>query len=243
MPAIDALYLDHRRTRRGFFAHAAQLTLMTILFLVVSAVALAYSLGYIPNFATGSLQQTGGVYVNVSNGVPATIYLDGAAQPYGAAVQISHVMPGQYDLKVLANGYQSLDEQVQVTADTVSALHNLVLIKTKPLPTPVDSGWLPLIPPTPSGSVTIRNTDELWRNKLLLTRTSGPIVEVADYTDGRHVVYQQGDTLWLYDLENGITDQLVSGVGGAPLSFEFENGGQTLVYQTAGQTAKAVTLY
>ena len=127
--------------------------------------------------------------------------------------------------------------------NTVSAVHNLILIKTIPLPVDVTSDWLPILPAVPDVRAIVRNSDELWIDGKFVTRTSRDIVQARFYPDNRHVVYQEAGAIWILDTESVTTELLLSGTGESALPYEFEKGGQILVYQVNGGAAKAISLY
>ena len=243
MSEIVTLYSAHLAPARGFWKHFAYLSLMTLLFLTLSAVAVYYALGYQINWQTRQLQQTGNIYVNIRNNVPAQIYVNGQLEPDSRPLTLSHLFPGQYSLLVKADGYQPFQQLVRVDRNTVSALHNLVLIKTTPLSVDVDPNWLPLLPVTPDARVTVRDASELWIDNAYVTRTSQDIVQARFYSDNRHVTYQEAGALWMLDTESVTTELLVTVIGDSPLPYAFENGGQVVVYQAYGGQAKALSLY
>lgn len=243
MPEIVTLYSAHLQPARGIWKHFAHLAMMTLTFLVLASLAVYYALGFQLNWQTHRIQQTGSLYINIRNNVPAQIFINGQLQSGNQPLTVSHVFPGQYALLVTADGYQSFERLVDVTANTVSAVHNLVLIKKNPQNIQVDASWVPLQPVTPDTRAVVRSSNELWIDNKFVTRTSQDITQVRFYVDNRHVIYQEAGALWLLDIENISTELLLSGIGDSVLPYNFENGGQILVYQVNGGITKAISLY
>ena len=243
MSQIVTLYTSHLQPARGLWKHIAYLSGMTVIFLTLSALAIYYSLGYEINWQTRKIQQTGNLYVNIRNNVPAAIYVDGQLEPSSRPLTLSHVFPGQYALRVNAEGYQPFQELIRVDKNTVSAVHNLILIKIIPEEVSISPDWLPILPTTPDNRAIVRNANELWVDNKFVTRTSQDILQARFYVDGRHVIYQEAGAIWMLDTESVTTVLLLSGIGNSVLPFAFERSGQILAYQTNGGPAKAISLY
>lgn len=243
MPELVTLYDAHLKPARGFWKHFLTLTGLAISFCLISLIAVYFALGYQINWQARTLQRTGSIYVNIRNNVPVSIYINGVLEPASRPLTVSHLFPGQYALLISATGYQPFTELLNVEENKVSAIHNLIMVRTVPVPIAVNPDWLPIAAVSPDTQVEVRNEDELWVNNQFITRTSQNIIQTRFYQDNRHVIYQEDGKLWMLDLENLTSKLLVSDIGQTQLSFAFENGGQVLVYQQNGATAKAITLY
>lgn len=238
------LYLAHRRRRRSRARHFFSLLGMTLTFLMVSVIAIFYSLGYEVNLEAKSVQQTGSLMLDADSTDSASVYVNGQLAGTKLPFWSTHLFPGTYSLSLRKDGYQEWDRTVDVAANQVVSFRNLVLVKDKPDVVPAKDAWLVNTDEGVSKDIEVRSSDELWLDGVFLTRTSQDILSAQYYPGNNQIVYQAGKDLWLLEPQSMTTQLLLSISAPTPISYTFRENGRELVYRdpTDGKV-KAVLLY
>ncbi|MEK7124868.1 MAG: carboxypeptidase-like regulatory domain-containing protein [Patescibacteria group bacterium] len=115
-----------KRTRRILFYTCA------ILFLVVSYVAITYSLGYKYSFREGRFFRTGALTLQVSTS--ANVYvndkLEGSTSLLTNSFGFDRLLPGVYSIRAQRDGYTSWQKNVTVYEGLVTDFPNVLLLPT-----------------------------------------------------------------------------------------------------------------
>lgn len=206
-----------------------QVIWMTISFILISMVVIFYALGFKINWQAKQITQTASLYFNsdIPN-LTAKITLNGKVVGTSFPTKLSLLFPGDYDLKISKNKYQTYEKLFQLKANRILYFSNILLVLQKTVQGPSEA-LDQFIPPANQSGIQIKNGDEIWLNGQFITRVSGTITYAAWYPDNNHIVYEVGQDLWLTDLEGQSTMHLASLQ--TPISIlSYANNGQYLVY-------------
>lgn len=239
---MPSAYLRHRQPHKSSLRHFLELSFLTGIFVIVSAIAVFTSLGYRLNIQAKTIERSGGVALSIRNGVVAMVQLDGKNEGT-TPKRIPHVYPGMHTLLVTADGYQPFKRDITVQAETVTAYNDIFLVFLSPKSVPVNPSWLPLTPTYTDSRLEIKSGNELWQDGKFLTRTSGDIIQSRYSSDSHQIIYQEGKTLWLYTPSSQTTVQLLMAITTAPLLFDMRENGRILVFEQSAGVTQAVALY
>ena len=240
---ISSLDLSHLQNRRTARAHLQRNFLTYSIFIVLSIIATLYSLGYVVNWQTGTVQQTGLITLDsrISNLKPE-IWINnqkvGGEFPY----RFPRAFPGSYTVLIKKDGYQLWERHLQVEPNKVASFPSIVLILEQPkIVSPEESRNYQVDLSPDKEDLEIRE-NELWIKGKFITRSSEDILAVRWYPDRRHVVYQSGADVLLTELDGLNTQKLLTLDYKTRLLFSFRDGGRVLVYQIE-EVVYALELY
>ena len=232
-----AYYLPPHPTtlRASRFRAFLRVLTMTGTFLLLSTIAVFYSLGFKLNLASHSIQQTG---IIVLDGPAAVIhpdiYLDGKKLADQLPSRFTYVFPGQYTVSIRKPGFQSWDYLIHVLPNQVISLRNIVLIESNPASITVPEGSVSLPSTSAQDGVSIRGYNELWVDDLFVTRFSQDVVAAVRYPDGIHVVCQLANQLVLIDTQSKVSQNIITLPSSFPVHIIFKQNGRQLYYQQDG---------
>jgi hypothetical protein len=214
-----------------------QVIWMTISFILISTVVVFYALGFKINWQAKQITQTASLYFSSDiSGLKAKITLNGKLVGTTFPTKLSLLFPGNYDLKISKNNYQTYEKLFQLKANQILYFSNILLILQKTVQGPSDL-LDQFIPPANQDGVLIKNGDEIWLNGQFITRVSGTINYAAWYPDNKHILYEVDNDLWLSDLEGQSTMHLVT-LETPISSLSYANNGQYLVYSQQGNLVR-----
>lgn len=232
------------RARYTFIQHPfVHVVLMTISFVILSSLAVFYSLGYQLNWATKSIQQTGIIVIDSHiPGLKADIYLNGQKKSDDFPFRYPQVFPGTYLVSIKKENYQDWKRSITVEPNKVASFRSILLLK-KDL-TPVElNGQLPVdFHPGRSEDIEIKDNNELWVRQNFLTRSSDNILQAFWYPDNLHLVYQAGRKLILIEPDALFSQEILTFSRNEKISFTFREDGRVLVYSDQ-KTIYAIELY
>lgn len=227
------------------WSHYVHLGIMIVAVVVISAVAIFYSLGFQLNWRTGSIHQTGLISLALKTGSnTAQVTINGKDVATQLPYRTAPIFPGSYTVKIQKPGFQAWNRTIKVVANRVNNFRDIVLIKKVPEPVIVGQDAEQALGNVQldSRDIQIRHKNELWINDTFITRTSQDILVASWYTDRDHVIYQTGKTLWIAATDGLHTQILATVSEDGPIAYAFMKGGQILVYKDA-ETIKAIQLY
>lgn len=103
---------------------------LVMIFILVAPVLVAYSFGYQFNFATGSVEKTGGIFVKSDNR-RLSIFLDSVFAKetsfFSGGALLQNVNPGKHLVRVEKPGYVSWSKTITVEPSIVSEFRDVVL--------------------------------------------------------------------------------------------------------------------
>jgi hypothetical protein len=217
-----------------------------IAFCVLAAGCLLWALGYRINRAAGTLEQTGVLELSTAQaGLNPEVYINGARQDTTLPVRMRWMFPGRYDIEIRKEGYQSWSRQVQISPNERVSFPSILLLFEKPREiTP------PVLRPDELSNrsantrgIEVRFKSELWIRDEFVTRSSSDILQAEWYEEGRHIIYQAGESLVVRGIETGISQQVATfSDAKAPVPFALQENGRVLVY-TDGDKLRAFELF
>lgn len=227
------------------FVHIIHLAVIWGLVIGISLFSVSYALGYKINLAAHSITST--AIISLSSAQPKDgieVDIDGQKQSSGLPFRLTYILPGEYQVSVHKNGYQSWNRLITIAPNQTVNFNSIILVFQNPQSVTLPDSLpllLPSVPPLPDG-IAIHQKNELWIEDNFVTRTSEDILAAQWFPDSQHVVYQAGSTIWLSDLDGLATEKIVTLPTSDPTLFTFQNGGQTFLYQQ-NNILKALQLY
>ena len=217
--------------------HIFHLGAIVVSIVVISSVAIFYSLGYQLNLQARSIKQTGILTLGSerSSG-PATVSINGKQVATKLPYRMAYAFPGSYRVTVQKPGYQEWNRTIEVEPNVVTSFNSIVLLRNPLVPIPVSLDQV--------NFGTDADTDvhglEVHENELrvdgrFITRTSDDIASARWYPDNQHLIYQAGATLWLADLDGLYTQKLLTLPTAEPVTLVFKNNGRLLYYLSEGK--------
>jgi hypothetical protein len=201
---------------------------------ILATTAIVLALGFRFNWQARVIEQTG-MLVLESSITPTGIQvsLDGKVLPASLNQRIPYLFPGDYRLQITAEGYQSFDRTISISPNKATRLQNISLLTTEASAALVLTTTQQKIPTADAHGLEVRNLSELWQDGRYLTRLSQPITTPQFYPGKHAIAYQQGASLWLYNLDTKAT-QLISALPDASLvEYGFTDGGRGLLVKQA----------
>jgi hypothetical protein len=99
---------------------------LIIFFLIFTPLILAYSLGYSYDFQNNKIVQTGGFYLK-SSPSGAKIFINDK-QKNKTPRLISRLLPKEYKVKILKNGFYTWEKQLKIDSRSVTEARNILLV-------------------------------------------------------------------------------------------------------------------
>lgn len=206
-------------------------------FLIISGVALGYSLGYRYNVERATWQQTGVIRVNGPlSGLPVKVSVDGEQVATSLPVRLNRVLPGTHTIVLQKDGYQIWSRTMDMQPNERISFTDAVMLYTEPKATlakditPEDSRFTNYS----TRNLEIRNSNEIWIENEFVTRRSADIHAARWYPLGVHVLCQQGDEIVLYDVYGKTTQSLVRLGSSEKVAFFATDGGQRIIVKEDG---------
>lgn len=218
---------------------------VTLLIVVISVFLIFYAQGWRINFKNLKIYKTGLLYL-VMNPVPDKIYVENKEYA-GKNEFYQNLVPGDYDVRVVKNGYVDWIENIKVEAEMVSAQKNVLIFLAKPVVSDLtDQANIDYLnAPETSLAVNARNKlahnkYEIWSDNKLVTRFSEPIENVSWYPDYEHILYQKNYQIRIIG-KDGKNDTILTTLSSStPAKFAIGGQGKELYYIDDGLYKKAI---
>jgi len=212
--------------------------LIFVIFWVVALAAIIASLGLHIDWRHFRIQETGIVYLSSSIGeLEAAVKVDGLSDDRLPA-SFTKMPESNYSAEVKKPGFVTWNKNFEVDSSRVSAWENIVLITNRPA-TVEETDQLNRQIDEPLDKTIIIKNNELWVEKVLITRFSDNITNAIWYTDGAHIVYQIKNKIKIIEEDGKNETNLVSLSSDAPVTFRLLSRGQELLYQDGDQVLVA----
>ena len=110
------------RVRRVLFV------IFSLIFLISAPALIFYAFGYRYNFTKGQLVKTGAMFIK-SYPKDAGIYLDGKLLKNNTPAQLTHLLPNNYQIKIVKDGYWPWEKNLSVNSQSTTFIENVALFK------------------------------------------------------------------------------------------------------------------
>lgn len=218
---------------------------VALLIIMISLVLIFYSQGWRVNLKNFKIYKTGLVYLMISP-VPDKIYIENK-EYQGNNEFYKNLVPGDYDIRVIKDGYVDWVENIKIEEEMVSAEKNVMIFLSKPVISDLtDQSKIDYLnSPEISLAENARNKlaynkYEIWSDDKLVTRFSEPIMSVSWYPDYEHIIYQKNNQIRIISKDGFNDTGLVNLSNSTPVKFMIGGQGKELYYIDSGQYKKAI---
>lgn len=219
-------------------------SIVTLIVLIASFSLIFYGFGYKIDWKTFSINHTGIIYLSY---LPkdADVFIDNEVKSTSSPFDLS-LLPGVYDVSIKHEGYYSWNSSVNLDADRVLSIKNIVLFRESPEITKVtkqdeiDTINAPydIFVKNPKGELTSNNY-EIWIGDKLVTRYSTPITNVIWYPGREYIAYQQSSEIRIINIDGTNDVRLVELEDNLNSKFIFSWDGAYLLYKDLSGYKKA----
>lgn len=219
-------------------------TIVTLLIVVLSLFLIFYGFGYKIDWKNMKIIHTGIIYLSY---LPkdADIYIDNEKVSESSPYDIN-LVPDRYDITIKHDGYQDWNSSVNLEADKVVTIKNIVLFLRDPQISEVTStdeidainAPYDVLVKNPQGDLN-SNSYEIWSGDTLITRFSTPISNVIWYPGKEYIAYQQGEEIRIINRDGTNDIKLVTLSDNLNSKFIFSWDGAYLLYRDSSGYKKA----
>lgn len=207
------------------------------LFVLASFLSLIWTQGYRINWQSGTIQQTGLMYLR-SQPKDAMVTLNGRVVGLQTPLRLSFLLPQTYEAEITKPTYTSWQKLIRIEPGQAKIFEDIILY----LAQPVEKSILPddqtkINTYTPDPRVVI-NGGELWYNTQFVSRFSIPILAADLMPDHQHIIYQRGSDIRVIEIDGGNDTLLLSISSEGQARFMMQSNGTEIVVKKIDGTLK-----
>jgi hypothetical protein len=207
------------------------ITILSILFVVVAFVVVTYSSGYIINLKQKSISPTSILEIKADPS-DSEIYLENDKVGIGSAV-LKNLEPKVYRFKVKKEGYNTFEKYISLEPSRVASFQDITLFMTKPDSAVVNK----VVGPEALGQISdstniVSANDEIYVDGNFITRLSEPISGACWYPGKNYIAFTSAGKLKIMYKDGSNLIDLLDKTSGSPVIFI--NSGKSVLYDVSG---------
>jgi len=219
-------------------------SIVGLFILIITVYLIIFGFGYKIDLKNMKIIHTGIIYLAYTP-KNSEVFINGELKNSGSPFDII-LLPNSYFLEIKQNGYNTWSQSINVVADKVASIKNIVLFKQNPeISLITDTGLIASIDApydtrvkNPVGDLT-SNGYEIWADDNLVTRFSKQISNVIWYPGMEYIAFQQDKEIRIID-KGGKNDIVLAELNSTePTKFIFSWDGSSLLYRDGAEYKRA----
>jgi len=210
--------------------------LLTVLFIAIAFIIVAYASGYKIDFTSKNISATG--LIDIQTGVKdAKIYLNNELVGEGR-ITSRNLSPGRFEIKVSKSGYHDWLRSIDLSPGEAEVFNDVILFKENPAIEKFDFGSDKNSLMKLSDTNKLRsNGGEIYQNDFLVTRFASDVFGLCWYTDPRYIAFTSEGRLKIVEIDGTNLNDILEKDSSGPVVFV--NSGRSLIYENKGEIFRA----
>jgi hypothetical protein len=236
--------LIHKRLILSFFA---------ALFIVISALALTYGLGYRYNFDKKKFEATGILFVKTYPR-QSVVWLNGEKLGSGTPLQESYLSPGHYNLTISKDGFFDWSKIITIYPHTTTFVEDVILFKSQAPQNLKSFSLEQSLPLSDNRCLFLGRQDDdlfLWLfnpdseqfNTLKKFSPDDQVKLISLSPNNKKIIYQWNGQYWLLNLETPSVDYRLTGINSLYYQdFQWDASADNIIYSLLYQSLYRIDL-